>query len=85
MRLSIEAPEDLARYIAQKGSICVDGTSLTVNAVDDSVFELMIVPHTQNETIIAGYAPGTRVNLEVDMIARYLERMLQYTGDHRGS
>jgi len=75
-RLRIQAPADLAKYIAHKGSICVDGTSLTVNAVDGRVFELNIVPHTLVETIIGGYGPGTRVNLEVDLIARYLERLL---------
>lgn len=75
-RLRIEAPADLARYIAPKGSICVDGTSLTVNRVEGAVFELNIVPHTLQETIIGGYRAGTRVNLEVDLIARYLERLL---------
>ena len=75
-RLRIAAPAELAKYIAHKGSICVDGTSLTVNAVDGREFELNIVPHTLVETIIGGYGPGTRVNLEVDLIARYLERLL---------
>ncbi len=75
-RLRIQAPPELARYIAHKGSICVDGVSLTVNAVDGSVFELNIVPHTLDQTIIAHYQAGTRVNLEVDLIARYLERLL---------
>jgi riboflavin synthase len=75
-RLRIEAPAELARYIAHKGSICVDGVSLTVNAVDGPCFELNIVPHTLQETIIVQYRPGTRVNLEVDLIARYLERLL---------
>ncbi|MBK1722729.1 riboflavin synthase [Thiocystis violacea] len=75
-RLRIQAPDELARYIAHKGSICVDGTSLTVNAVDGAVFELNIVPHTIQETIIGDYRPGARVNLEVDLIARYLERLL---------
>ena len=75
-RLRIAAPAELAKYIAHKGSICVDGTSLTVNAVNGREFELNIVPHTLVETIIGGYGPGTRVNLEVDLIARYLERLL---------
>lgn len=75
-RLQIHAPADLARYIAHKGSICVDGTSLTVNRVVGCVFDLNIVPHTLDETIIGGYRAGTRVNLEVDLIARYLERLL---------
>ena len=84
VRFRIEAPEDLVRYIAPKGSICVDGTSLTVNAISGRVFELNIVPHTLQETIMAGYAPGTRVNLEVDLVARYLERLLlgQGTADY---
>jgi riboflavin synthase len=76
LRFAIEAPAPLARYIAHKGSICVDGTSLTVNAVNGARFDLNIVPHTLQETIFAGYAPGTRVNLEVDLVARYLERLL---------
>lgn len=75
-RLRIAAPAGLARYIAHKGSICVDGVSLTVNAVDGACFELNIVPHTLAQTIIARYQAGTRVNLEVDLIARYLERLL---------
>jgi riboflavin synthase len=76
-RVSIEAPSDLARYIAQKGSICVDGTSLTVNAVEGARFELNIMPQTWEETVFSGYALGSEVNLEVDVIARYLERLLQ--------
>lgn len=75
-RLRIEAPAGLARYIAHKGSICVDGVSLTVNAVEGACFALNIVPHTLDQTIIARYQAGTRVNLEVDLIARYLERLL---------
>ena len=75
-RFVIEAPDVLARYIAQKGSVCVDGTSLTVNKVDGARFELNIVPHTLQETIIGDYVPGSKVNLEVDLIARYLERLM---------
>ena len=75
-RFVIEAPQVLARYIAQKGSVCVDGTSLTVNKVDGARFELNIVPHTLQETIIGDYAAGSEVNLEVDLIARYLERLM---------
>jgi riboflavin synthase len=78
VRISIEAPAELARYIAQKGSVCVDGISLTVNSVEAAVFNLMIVPHTQERTVISNYQPGTRVNIEVDIIARYLERMAQF-------
>ena len=76
IRFRIRAADELARYIAEKGSICVDGISLTVNAVDGAVFELNIVPHTLLETIMDDYQVGTQVNLEVDIIARYLERML---------
>ncbi len=75
-RFRIEAPKELAKYIAEKGSITVDGISLTVNAVDGVAFELNIVPHTLQETIMSAYAVGTAVNLEVDLIARYLERLL---------
>jgi riboflavin synthase len=77
IRFRMEAPAELARYIAPKGSICVDGVSLTVNGVQGGQFELNIVPHTVRETIIDGYRPGSRVNLEVDLLARYLERLLQ--------
>ena len=79
VRVRIEAPHELARYIARKGSICVDGVSLTVNDVDGDSFGLNIVPHTLQETTFATFQPGQAVNLEVDIIARYLERML--TGD----
>ena len=76
IRLTVRAPAELAKYIAHKGSICVDGISLTVNAVSGTDFELNIVPHTAQVTVIGGYRVGTRVNLEVDVIARYLERLL---------
>jgi riboflavin synthase len=72
----VQAPAELAKYIVHKGSITVDGTSLTVNAVDGNEFELNIVPHTLQETIMGGYQAGTEVNLEVDIIGRYLERLL---------
>jgi riboflavin synthase len=75
-RLSIRAPKELARYIAAKGSICIDGVSLTVNTVDGLLFDLNIVPHTLQETTLADYHVGRQVNLEVDLIARYLERLL---------
>ena len=75
-RFRIKAPAELAKYIAHKGSITVDGTSLTVNAVDGDEFELNIVPHTIERTVIGSYQAGTKVNLEVDVIARYLERLL---------
>lgn len=76
VRFRIEAPAALARYIAEKGSITVDGTSLTVNGVDGAIFDLNIVPHTLQETVMGDYQPGRPVNLEVDVIARYLERLL---------
>jgi riboflavin synthase len=77
VRLTIEAPAALARYIARKGSIAVDGVSLTVNAVAGSRFEVNIIPHTRAVTTLRNLAAGERVNLEVDMIARYAERLLQ--------
>jgi len=76
IQFRIRAPKDLAKYIAHKGSITVDGTSLTVNAVNGAEFDLTIVPHTLAETIMADYRPGRQVNLEVDLLARYLERLL---------
>ncbi len=77
VRFTIRAPDALARYIAEKGSICVDGISLTVNAVNGAEFDLNIVPHTLKETTMDEYTAGRRVNLEVDVLARYLERLLQ--------
>jgi len=76
VRFRMRAPDALARYIAAKGSVCVDGISLTVNAVDGAEFELNIVPHTLVETTIGEFQPGRTFNLEVDIIARYLERLL---------
>jgi riboflavin synthase len=77
VQFSMQAPDELARYIATKGSICVDGVSLTVNGVRGAAFDLNIVPHTLAETTLGEYRPGREVNLEVDLIARYLERLLQ--------
>ncbi len=82
IELIIRAPEELKYYIAMKGSICIDGTSLTVNKITNKDFEINIVPHTQQKTIIKNYKPGTKVNLEVDLIARYLERLLMKQGDN---
>ena len=76
IQIIIRSPEELKHYIAMKGSICIDGTSLTVNKITNTDFEINIVPHTQQQTIIKNYKPGTMVNLEVDLIARYLERLL---------
>lgn len=75
-RLTIEAPHALARYVARKGSIAVDGISLTVNDVAETAFELNIVPHTWTHTNLRQVSEGGRVNLEVDVVARYLERLL---------
>ena len=76
LRYRVKAPDELAHYIAKKGSICIDGVSLTVNEVNGSEFELNLVPHTLSETTMSGYQAGTMVNLEVDLLARYLERLL---------
>jgi riboflavin synthase len=76
VRFRLRAPAALARYLARKGSVCVDGVSLTVNAVDGAEFELNIIPVTLAETLFGDYRAGTRVNLEVDLVARYLERLL---------
>ncbi len=73
-RFEIEAPAPLHRYIAAKGSITVDGVSLTVNAVDGRTFGLNIIPHTWEATTLGGLKPGDAVNLEIDMLARYLAR-----------
>ena len=75
-RLRLRVPKELARYVARKGSITVDGVSLTVNRVEDAVFEVNLIPHTLAVTTLARLAPGAKVNLEVDLIARYVERML---------
>lgn len=68
-------PDRLARYVAEKGSICVDGVSLTVNAVDGAAFEVNLVPHTLEVTTLGRLRAGVKVNIEVDIIARYLERL----------
>ena len=83
IRYTIQVPAELKRYIAVKGSICIDGTSLTVNAVNDDRFDINIVPHTQERTIIQNYKPGTEVNLEVDLVARYLESLLLHSSDEK--
>ncbi len=75
-RFKVRTPVLLARYIARKGSICIDGVSLTVNDVEDCEFTVNIIPHTLSHTCFDSYSAGTQVNLEVDQIARYLERLL---------
>jgi riboflavin synthase len=82
IRFTLRAPANLAKYIAHKGSICVDGVSLTVNALSVNAgggtdFELNIIPHTAQMTTFGTYRAGSQVNLEVDVVARYLERLLQ--------
>lgn len=76
IRFKIKAPDALAKYIAEKGSICVNGISLTVNEVEGSLFSINIVPHTLEKTTLNTAVVGTLVNLEVDLLARYLERLL---------
>jgi len=76
MLLRLRAPKGLAKYVARKGSVCVDGVSLTVNRAEGDVFEINLIPHTLAVTTLSRLAPGARVNLEVDLIARYVERML---------
>ncbi len=74
--LKVAVPHPLARYVARKGSICIDGVSLTVNAVQDAVFEVFLIPHTLEATTLSRLKAGAPVNLEVDLIARYVERVL---------
>jgi len=74
--LEISAPQELAKYIARKGSITVNGVSLTTNAVEGSRFTINLIPHTLASTTLGGMRGGDRVNLEIDLIARYVERML---------
>jgi riboflavin synthase len=83
VRLDIEIPQEYRRYVAKKGSVCIDGVSLTVNEVSDAEFSVNIIPHTADVTIIGSYKIGTKVNIEVDLLARYLERLLT-TGDDSG-
>lgn len=78
--IALRSPPALARFIARKGSICVDGVSLTVNAVEGSVFEVNLIPHTLEVTTLSRLQPGSRVNLEADLVARYVERLLDCRG-----
>lgn len=75
-RFAIEVPKNLAKYIAEKGSVCVDGVSLTVNQVEGLNFDVNIVPHTMSQTTFGFLQVGQPVNLEIDLLARYLERLL---------
>ena len=74
-RFSIEAPRALAKFIAEKGSVCLDGTSLTVNGVEGAVFSVLLIPHTLAVTTWGGRRAGDRLNLEVDLMARYAARL----------
>ena len=80
IRFTIEVPAEYSRYVAKKGSVCVDGVSLTINEVSENSFEINIIPHTAEVTIIDNYKVGTVVNVEVDMLARYIERLLNPDG-----
>ena len=84
VRLKIEVPEEYGRYLARKGAVCVDGVSLTINTVSAGVFEVNIIPHTAEETIIGNYVVGAAVNIEVDLLARYIERLLDRDGTAEG-
>ncbi|MEN9898381.1 MAG: hypothetical protein RLZZ66_2030 [Pseudomonadota bacterium] len=77
IRFTLKAPDELAKYIAQKGSICIDGISLTVNHVNGALFDINIVPYTLKETTLNYAVAGTQVNLEVDLLARYMERLMK--------
>lgn len=81
IRLAIEVPAEFSRYLAKKGSVCVDGVSLTINEVSGNTFESNIIPHTADVTIMGGYTVGTAVNVEVDLLARYIERLISKDRD----
>jgi riboflavin synthase len=76
-RLQFELPEELMRFVAPKGSICIDGVSLTVNEVEERRFGVNIIPHTNQVTTLGALVPGSRVNVEIDVIARYVDRILE--------
>lgn len=76
-RFTVQVPDELAKYIAEKGSICINGISLTVNEVNGALFGVNIVPHTLQETTLETAVVGTAVNLEVDILARYMERLMR--------
>ena len=79
-RLTLALPQALARFVAEKGSLAVDGVSLTVAAAEGASCQIALIPHTLRATVAGSYAPGRRVNLEVDLVARYLARLLDETG-----
>ena len=75
--LRVRSPHELSRYVARKGSVCIDGVSLTVNRVEADAFDVQLIPHTLDVTTLGSLRPGGKVNLEVDLIARYVERLMQ--------
>ena len=75
--LKVAVPHELARYVARKGSICIDGVSLTVNAVEGNAFEVFLIPHTLQVTTLSRLRPGSTVNVEIDLVARYVARFLE--------
>ena len=77
-RFEIKFPAELGKYICKKGSICVDGVSLTINEVNEATFSVNIIPHTNEETIFPDYIEGKQVNLEVDIVARYMESLISH-------
>lgn len=81
--MRVAVPEALVRYLARKGSVCVDGMSLTVNRIEGREFEVHLIPHTLSATIAGSYSAGTRVNIEVDLLARYVESLLAASGSVR--
>jgi riboflavin synthase len=81
LKLTFRSPEMLARFIAAKGSVTLDGVSLTVNSVENRDFTVNIIPHTQDQTTLGGLAVGDAVNLEIDMLARYVARLIQTSGE----
>lgn len=84
LRLTFQAPAELARFIAPKGSVALDGVSLTVNEVDGTRFGINVIPHTQRCTTLGALQPGDRVNLEIDLLARYVARLLAASGAPAG-
>jgi riboflavin synthase len=77
-RCTLEVPAELAPYIASKGSVALDGISLTVNTVRENMFEINIIPHTLTHTTLGAKKPGDRINLEVDVVARYVARLMEF-------
>ncbi|MCR0980443.1 riboflavin synthase [Roseomonas populi] len=84
-RWTFRLPEKLARFVAEKGSIAIDGVSLTVNAVEGTDFGVNLIPHTTEVTALGALAPGARVNIEIDMLARYVARLRQFEGRESGA